>query len=206
MRAVIALKLADFIPDVKADFIGADKGALFLAKKGIHMKLAIGDFDSVEENDIEKIRTCTDELVRLNPVKDDSDSEAAIVAALERGYDEIWLAGATGGRMDHSLVNIRLAYKYPGKIWLCDDQNLIYMLCPGRHEIEKDSFPYISFFTEDGAEITLEGFRYPLKDRELTRNDLYTVSNEIEKDKGTVIVEKGTVLVMQCRDSKSEKM
>lgn len=206
MRAVIALKLADFLPDVEADYIGADKGALFLAQQGIHMKLAIGDFDSVTESDIQKIQNYTDELIRLNPVKDDSDSEAAILAASERGYDEIWLAGATGGRMDHSLVNIRLAYKYPEKVWLCDDQNLIYTLCPGRHEISKGSFPYISFFTEEGAEVTLEGFRYPLKDRKLTGQDLYTVSNEINEEEGTVIVRKGIVLVMQCRDAEQKKM
>ena len=200
MRAVIALKLADYLPDIQADYIGADKGALYLAEKGIRMKLAIGDFDSVKEEDISMIRRYADELIRLNPVKDDSDSEAAILEALRRGYDEIWLAGATGGRMDHSFVNLRLALKYPGKVWLCDDQNLIYTLCAGRYVIPKKDYPYISFFTEEEAVITLEGFRYPLKDRTLTPKDLYTVSNEITDDTGIVSVEKGTVMVMQCRD------
>lgn len=200
MRAVIALKLADFLPDVQADYIGADKGALYLAEKGIRMKLAIGDFDSVEEKDISLIRSFADEFIRLNPVKDDSDSEAAILAAFERGYDEIWLAGATGGRMDHSFVNIRLALKYPGKLWLCDDQNLIYTLCEGSHVVKKGKYPYISFFTEDGADITLEGFKYPLTDRKLTRKDLYTVSNEIIGKTGKAEVHNGIVLVMQCRD------
>lgn len=200
MRTVIALKLADFLPDVKADYIGADKGALFLAEKGIRMKLAIGDFDSVTEEEINTIRAHADEFIRLNPIKDDSDSEAAILAAIERGYDEIWLAGATGGRMDHSFVNIRLALKYPGKIWLCDDQNLIYTLCKGKHIITKGEYPYVSFFTEEGAVITLDGFKYPLNDRKLTQKDLYTVSNEIVSDTGTVFISDGTVLVMQCRD------
>lgn len=200
MRAVIALKLADSLPSVEGDYIGADKGALYLAQKGIQMKLAIGDFDSVQESDISMIRKHTDELIRLNPVKDDSDSEAAILAALERGYDEIWLCGATGGRMDHSLVNVRLAMKYPGKVWLYDDQNLIYTLCKGTHRIEKGDYEYISFFTEEGAEVTLDGFKYPLQDRKLKQTDLYTVSNEILKDAGTVKVKDGIVLVMQCRD------
>lgn len=200
MRAVIALKLADCLPEVEGDYIGADKGALYLAQKGIQMKLAIGDFDSVQESDIALIRQHTDELIRLNPVKDDSDSEAAILAALERGYDEIWLCGATGGRMDHSLVNVRLALKYPGKVWLYDDQNLIYTLCRGSYQIKKGDYSYISFFTQDGAEITLDGFRYPLENRRLKETDLYTVSNEILKDTGNVTVSDGIVLVMQCRD------
>lgn len=200
MRAVIALKLADCLPEVEGDYIGADKGALYLAQKGIQMKLAIGDFDSVQESDIALIRQHTDELIRLNPVKDDSDSEAAILAALERGYDEIWLCGATGGRMDHSLVNVRLALKYPGKVWLYDDQNLIYTLCRGSYQIKKGDYSYISFFTQDGAEITLDGFRYPLENRRLKETDLYTVSNEIVKDTGNVTVSDGIVLVMQCRD------
>lgn len=200
MRAVIALKLADCLPEIEGDYIGADKGALYLAQKGIQMKLAIGDFDSVQESDIALIRQHTDELIRLNPVKDDSDSEAAILAALERGYDEIWLCGATGGRMDHSLVNVRLALKYPGKVWLYDDQNLIYTLCRGSYQIKKGDYSYISFFTQDGAEITLDGFRYPLENRRLKETDLYTVSNEILKDTGNVTVSDGIVLVMQCRD------
>ena len=51
-NCVIALKLCDGLPDIEAEYIGADAGALWLAKKGIGMKLAVGDFDSVAEEDM----------------------------------------------------------------------------------------------------------------------------------------------------------
>ena len=34
-NCVIALKLCDGLPDIEAEYIGADAGALWLAKKGI---------------------------------------------------------------------------------------------------------------------------------------------------------------------------
>ena len=49
MRVKIALKLANHIQKEDCDYIGADKGALTLAKLHIPMKLAIGDFDSIEK-------------------------------------------------------------------------------------------------------------------------------------------------------------
>ena len=45
MRVKIALKLLEDVVKEDCDYIGADKGALTLAKLHIPMKLAIGDFD-----------------------------------------------------------------------------------------------------------------------------------------------------------------
>lgn len=200
MRALIALKLQDDFKSLDGDFIGADKGALELADLGIHMKLAIGDFDSIDKADLKKIRAYADEVVELNPIKDDTDAEAAIHAAMDRGYDEIWLCGATGARMDHSLINLRIAMKYPGIIWLHDRCNLIHAVKEGDYTISKKEYPYISFFTDTKAVITLDGFAYPLDHRTLTQQDLYTVSNEITGDTGILHVHEGKVLVMQTKD------
>lgn len=200
MRALIALKLHDDFKSLKGDFIGADKGALELADLGIHMKLAIGDFDSIEKADLNKIRSYADEVVELNPIKDDTDSEAAIHAAMDRGYDEVWLCGATGARMDHSLINLRIAMKYPGIVWLHDEHNLIHAVKEGDYTIHKEDYPYISFFTDTKAVITLDGFAYPLDHRMLTPQDLYTVSNEIKGDTGILHVHEGEVLIMQTKD------
>ena len=47
MKVIIACKLTDEITPEDCDYIGVDKGALFLARQGIHMVCAIGEFDSV---------------------------------------------------------------------------------------------------------------------------------------------------------------
>ena len=106
MRVKIALKLIEDVVKEDCDYIGADKGALTLAKLHIPMKLAIGDFDSIEKKDLACIKQYADEIIQLNPIKDDSDSLCALNEAIKRGYDEIDMLGAFGGRMDHSYYNL----------------------------------------------------------------------------------------------------
>ena len=50
------LTKAHGIPETDADLIGVDRGALILAEAGKRMKLALGDFDSVAEGDLDLIR------------------------------------------------------------------------------------------------------------------------------------------------------
>lgn len=199
-KVLIALKLADQLPAEKADLIGCDKGALTLAQQHRHMVCAVGDFDSVREDDISLIAQWCDQIIRLNPIKDDSDSEHAVKTAIDLGYDHIVMCGAFGGRADHALVNLRLLWKYKDCLELWDAENDAYVIGPGRYEIRKNGYDYISFFTWEDAAVTLSGFKYPLTDRTLTPSDLYTVSNEILKDEGIVEVKRGHVMVLQCKD------
>lgn len=197
--AVIVLKLGNDLPDIEADYIGADKGALVLAEKNIRMRLAVGDFDSVSKEEFTKIAEYADEVIRLNPVKDDSDSESALNHVLAMGYEEVWLAGATGGRMDHSYVNLRLAAKHPGRVILYDDQNRICCHGQGTYEYD-DSYTYVSFFAMPEAVISLRGFRYELERRHIDENDIYTLSNEVVSGRGIMTVHEGMVMVMESRD------
>lgn len=199
---MIALKLTDQIPDLDCDYIGADKGALTLAENAIPMVLAIGDFDSIDHSLLPLIEKYAEKVIRLNPVKDDSDSEAALREALKMGYDEIVMVGGEGGRMDHTYYNIRLAFLHPNCLKLWSENNLVYALHEGTYVIEKKKYRYISFFAEENAIITLDGFEYPLNDRLLTKNDIYTLSNTILNDSGTVTIKQGTVLVIQSNDNK----
>lgn len=197
--AVIALKLAENIPAAEADYFGADKGALACVRQGIRMKAAVGDFDSVSEEEKERIRLGADEMIRLNPDKNDSDSEAAVTYCLRKGYKKIILCGAFGGRIDHTYVNLRLAAKYPGIVEAADDQNRVTACGEGEWVFEAD-YPYLSLFAPQRAVVSLEGMKYPLRNREITSDDLYTLSNEVTGSRGKIIVHSGLVMVMQCRD------
>lgn len=201
MRVVIALKLVDDIPTLDADYIGADKGAAILADKGIPMVAAIGDFDSIHVDDMNKIQSMSDEVIYLNPIKNDSDAEAALKYAIEKGYDEIVMCGAFGGRIDHTYYNIRLAYQYPNLLKLCDKNNLVYALKEGTYKINKNGFRFISFFTDEEAILSLNDFEYTLNERRITKDDLYTLSNKIMDEVGTITIKKGTVLVLQTKDA-----
>lgn len=201
VNAVIALKLCDGLPDIEADYIGADAGALWLARRGIRMKLAIGDFDSVSESDMALIGDMSEQVIRLNPIKNDSDSESALRHAAEMGYEKIWLACSMSGRMDHTYVNFRLAMMFPGQAVLYDRQNRIMAYGPGRHVISRDGYGYFSVFASEKACISLAGMKYPLDHTVIGPDDIYTLSNEIEGEEGILEVHEGLVLVMQCRDA-----
>lgn len=198
---VVVLKLADHLPDFKdVDYIGADKGALFLARKKISMAFSIGDFDSVSENERGLIELYSDEVIALNPVKNNSDSEAAVDEAIHRGYRRIYIAGATGGRLDHEIVNIRLCWKYPDRVILFDDKNYTRALGEGAHRIDKNGYQYLSLFAENECEISLNGFKYELDHRVITERDLYGLSNEILGETGEIYVHRGSVLTVQTND------
>lgn len=70
------------------------------------MDLAIGDFDSVTAEELAVIRTYASEVLMLHKRKDESDAEAAL--SFCEHADTIFMIGALGNRMDHSLVNLRL--------------------------------------------------------------------------------------------------
>ena len=196
----IILKRCESIPTAE-NYIGVDKGALTLARNGKRMLLAIGDFDSVEESDLAYIKEYSDTLIQLNPIKDDTDSEAAVMYAIQNGYQKIHLYGGLGGRLDHAMINLRLVSRFPETVYLHDQNNFIYSLAEGVHSIDKRDYTYISFFTEDEATISLEGLKYPLDKQQLTNKDTYTTSNEILEDRGIVTVHAGKVTVIQSKDA-----
>ena len=196
----VILKRCTTIPTAE-NYIGVDKGALTLARNGKRMLLAIGDFDSVEESDLSSIKDYSDTFIQLNPIKDDTDSEAAVMYAIEKGYQKIHLYGGLGGRLDHAMINLRLVSRFPETVYLHDQNNFIYSLAEGVHSIDKREYTYISFFTEDKATISLEGLKYPLDKQQLTNKDTYTTSNEILEDRGIVTVHAGKVTVIQSKDA-----
>lgn len=196
----IILKRCESIPTAE-NYIGVDKGALTLARNGKRMFVAIGDFDSVEESDLAYIKEYSDTLIQLNPIKDDTDSEAAVMYAIDKGYQKIHLYGGLGGRLDHAMINLRLVSRFPETVYLHDQNNFIFSLGEGVHSIDKRDYTYISFFTEDEATISLEGLKYPLDKQQLTNKDTYTTSNEILEDRGIVTVHAGQVTVIQSKDA-----
>ena len=197
-EAMIVLKMAKNIPLFDGDYIGADKGAFLCAQKGIVMEMAIGDFDSVNSEELKVIQNSCRKFIKLNPVKDDSDSESAVSHAFSAGYKKVYLTGALGGRMDHAYVNVQLVKKNPGRVILMDEQNRLEAFAAGEYLFDS-SYPYISFFSEN-ALISLEGFRYPLERRRIVTEDIYTLSNEVMGEKGKLTVHEGVVLVIQCKD------
>ena len=199
-----------FLEKIKPDcIIAADRGLEFCFQNQIPPDCIVGDFDSVRPEVIGWYMEQGNVPVhKYNPEKDTTDTAIAVQKALELGAEEIWFLGSTGSRLDHVLSNIfNLGMLQEKGIqgWIADSTNLITM--PVRREFsirrEEQFGKYISFFPFRGAVrgLTLEGFKYPLRDYELVQGDGgLAVSNEIAEPLAQVRFREGTLIMVQSRD------
>ena len=189
---------------------GADRGVLVLLENGIVPDAAFGDFDSVSGPEREAIRRAMPSAEEFPAEKDETDLEIAFNWALSREPDEIWILGATGGRLDHFMGNIQLllnerslALSGTCGIYIADRQNILTVKAPGSYPAEtKDGWPYISFIPMGQAVsgLTLHGFKYPLDSALLRTGTTLGVSNELISDNGSFSFEDGILLVVRSRE------
>ena len=69
----------------------------------------MGDFDSVNDEEREILKT-----LNIHPVKaekDDTDLALGVEQAIQKGYTEIDIYGATGGRLDHFMGTLQILFK-----------------------------------------------------------------------------------------------
>ena len=208
MKAIIVCGSPQlWLPDDLAGYIvGVDRGAIALIERNIAFDVAVGDFDSVSEIELERIRAKAGVVLELPENKDMTDCEAATQHVMEKGYRDIYLYGAMGGRFDHQFAVIGLMLKYAkqdGAICLIDEQNSVFILVAGVHCIEFDrSKKYISFFALESTvkNLTLGNVEYSLRGYDLTVDDSLCVSNKPLGTSIDVSFDEGYLLVVQSSD------
>lgn len=165
------------ILDNTIDYIGVDGGVRCLLEQGIIPKLALGDFDSLEDTKVlDNLPT-----IHLNPVKDCSDTHYAIDYAIKQGYNKISVYGVTGGRMDHYMAMIALIQQFPSiDIHIIDKFNDITILNVGEHIINC-THQYFSLFSFEDTKLSIQGAKYPLDNYLLRKDDPLCLSNEALK-------------------------
>ncbi len=199
MRAVIILKNINNIDKKLIDnsfIVGADRGALNAILHGILLDVSIGDFDSVNKEEFEIIKGHSKKIIQLNPIKDKTDTLEAL--ELVKDYDEIIiLGGIKGNRIEHFYANLLLFNQYPN-LKIIDDNSLIYV--ENKPFIPNQDYKFISFFSlDDNTSLTLEGFKYNLKNYNLKISDPLCISNEIISNP-KIIINNGKVLIIHSRD------
>ena len=96
--------------------IAADGGADRLLEYEILPDKVIGDLDSISE----KTATKLEDWLILNKDIQNTDLEKAVDYATERGAKEILIVGWSGGRIDHTMAALGLAFN--PKVELIDDK------------------------------------------------------------------------------------
>jgi thiamine pyrophosphokinase len=191
----------------REDFvIGVDGGITVLLEANLLPHLAVGDFDSAGQEMYERLLRMGIPTKKLPPEKDVTDTHFAVTEALKRRPGKILLLGAIGTRLDHTLANLFLLEEIErcgvrGEI--CNRNNRIRLLRGGDScRVRKSRFRYLSLLplTATVSGVTLTGFRYPLNDAVLRRNDSLGVSNELIAEEGEVTLRSGMLFVVESRD------
>lgn len=174
--------------------IAADKGLDYCLAAGVMPDLAVGDFDSARGDVPSDI-----ECVRVSPIKDDTDAALAADIAVERGYRGLRLLCSLGGRLDHSIANIQMAYRLKMS-GICADlygDGVRAFFMSEESLIIPKSDGYLSVFAYGGsAEVSEVGVKYPL-DRAILNNDFpLGVSNEITDVFAVITVHSGAALIV----------
>ena len=66
---------SSLLPKDQELYVGVDGGCLKLLAQGLPLDMAVGDFDSISETDLSKIRTQAKQVVQSVPEKNDTDLE-----------------------------------------------------------------------------------------------------------------------------------
>ena len=186
--------------------LGVDAGVLQIEQTGYIPDQVIGDFDSVSESDRLRILDRYKEKRVLNPVKDDTDMEAALHLAVAMRPEEILILGGIGSRMDHTMTNIRLL-AIPDQAGIpaviLDPHNRIRRIESGTMIRKEEQYgKYISLMavSEEVRGLTLKGFKYSLTDGTLPAETSLGISNEIIDDQGMISFTGGRVLLLETKD------
>ena len=199
MRTVIVLGNIENI-DLKdlsnSYLIGVEYGAYHLIELGMSPDLAIGDFDSVDIDTFKKIERGAKKLIKLNPIKDITDTEAAI---LNRVSDDVLiLGGIKGKRIEHFYANLMLLKKYPF-ITLKDEYSKIFIA--SKHAYTEHEYKFISIFpVNDFVTLSLHHMKYEVSDYILdSKTPTLGISNEA-LGIGEIIIKKDLAFVFFTKD------
>lgn len=184
--------------------IGVERGIELIAKNNLPIALGIGDFDTIDYQSVLKYLK-PNQIVRLNPHKDMSDTEAAVDYMQKLGFDEMIILCSLKGRYDHSHALLLLTKKFPKcRIYLEDDNNFITYYSKGSHLIQKQDYRYVGFFGFPEAVISIDNSLYKAKKLKLDFTETKAISNELLDRIAEIEIHKGGVLVVQSKERNDE--
>jgi thiamine pyrophosphokinase len=190
--------------DDETFLVAADGGLKYLQQIGLRPHLLIGDLDSVTLEDVEKVKSEGCEVMRFPVEKDETDLELALIETVNRGCDQVIVAGALGGRLDQTLSNIHLLdLPEMAKVDLrLDDGVDEVFLVRGSSEVMGNRGDIVSLLpiSPTVEAVTTEGLKYPLYEETLYFFRSRGISNEMTAEQARVEIKGGTLLCIHTRE------
>lgn len=175
--------------------IAVDGGFASLEAIGRKPDMALGDFDSLGY--VPKgLR-----VAQFSSHKDKSDMELALDRARSMHYDEVYVYGGLGRRLDHTLANLQLFALFSEKglfvTAVDEDTSVVFITGPDTFDMPAVEAGTVSVFSmNDRAEGVFErGLAYELDDAVLTNRTSLGLSNELIGEAVMIGVEKGTIAI-----------
>ena len=185
--------------------IAADSGVHQSEILGLHVDYVVGDLDSADPAAVERARASGAVVERHPAEKDATDLELAFDLARDRGAQQITVVGGAGGRVDHFLANVALLAS-PRFADLEVDAYLgdgyLAVLQGGRPPFvitgQAGSLVSLVPAAAHASGITTTGLQYPLHGATLRPGTSRGVSNVLIDKEGSVVLERGTLLMIQA--------
>lgn len=191
--------------------VAADGGARHAPGLGVAIDAWVGDGDSLDADGFAALAAAGIPVERASPHKDESDTELAVRASLDRGAQGVVILGGLGGaRIDHALANVgllampelagRRALVLDGRARISlvrapDPQGSpVTRAVPGRIGDLVSLLPH-----GDGVVgVTTHGLAYPLDDEPLPAGPARGLSNVRSATDASITVRAGVLLVVEC--------
>jgi len=189
----------------KVDFIiAADSGSECLYNYNIVPDLLLGDFDSVKKEILDNAKLKIKEVLEFPPEKDYTDTEIAIMEAIKRGAKKIYLFGAIGSRMDHTLGNIGLLLttkRRGATLEIIDDNNRLY-IGEKKMKLFGEYGENISFHAlcDKVKSFNIRGAKYNLETCDISLLDPRAICNEFIDTPIEISYEEGELLILHSID------
>jgi thiamine pyrophosphokinase len=196
--AFLRSKISELKP---AEIICADSGAGYLHTIGMVPHVIIGDMDSLSPGMLEHFKERGSRIIRFPEGKNETDTQLALEYAFDAVPDEIYVFGAFGTRIDHTLANVSLlalGVKKGIQVKFIDEWCETFVV-DRESTIEGEPGQTVSLLplSDTVTGITIEGFEYPLNDGMMEIGIPYGVSNRLIAARGVISVKSGHLLVIR---------
>lgn len=175
--------------------IAADGGYDLLKEINIDADILLGDFDSIQKIPEHK------HIIKHPVQKDDTDTFLAYKLAMEKGYRNFVIFGGIGGRIDHTIANIRMLSDIAengGRAFLLGNGAVLTAISDTKITFPEYYSGYISVFAngKDAEGVSINGLKYAADNISLKSSISLGVSNEFVGERAEISVKDGNLLVV----------
>ncbi len=188
-----------------ATVVAADRGVDHALALGLHVDVAVGDFDSASAGAIEAAERAGARVERHPRAKDATDLELALDVAVELGARRILVLAGVGDRLDHLLAAFLLLASPRYEEVEIDARiggSLTHVVRRER-EVRGEPGELVSLLAAHGpaSGVCTGGLVYPLDGETLEPGSTRGISNELAGDTAHVSLERGVLLAVRPGDA-----